>query len=56
MNLRFSAHLLRPNLEILYDKKFKTVGDTKATDIEETLREWTPKGETFRQLAGDPIT
>ncbi len=44
INLRFSAHLLRPNFEILYDKKFKTVGETKATDIEEILKEWTPEG------------
>lgn len=45
LNLRFAAHDLRPNLEILYDKKFKAVGDTKATDIEETLKEWTPECE-----------
>lgn len=45
LNLRFAAHDLRPNLEVLYDKKFKPVGDTKATDIEETLKEWTPEGE-----------
>ena len=44
LNLRFAAHDLRPNLEVLYDRKFKAVGDTKATDIEETLREWTPEG------------
>ena len=43
LNLRFAAHDLRPNLEVLYDKKFKAVGDTKATDIEETLKEWTPE-------------
>lgn len=45
LNLRFAAHDLRPNLEILYDKKFKAVGDTKATDIKKTLKEWTPEGE-----------
>ena len=44
MNLRFAAHDLRPNIEVLYDKRFKAVGDTKATNIEETLREWTPEG------------
>ncbi|KAK3176990.1 hypothetical protein OEA41_008316 [Lepraria neglecta] len=43
INLRFAAHDLRPNIQVLYDKKFKAVGDTKATDIEETLREWTPE-------------
>lgn len=45
LNLRFAAHDLYPNLEVLYDKKFKTVGDTKATDIEGTLKEWVPNGE-----------
>ena len=45
LNLRFAAHDLRPNLEVLYDKKFKAVGDTKAVDIEETLKEWVPVGE-----------
>ncbi|MCJ1223445.1 histone acetyltransferase 1 [Toensbergia leucococca] len=40
INLRFAAHNLRPNLEITYDKKFEAVGDTNATDVEETLREW----------------
>ena len=45
IKLRFAAHDLRPNLEIGYEKKFKPVGDTKATDIEETLKEWTLAGE-----------
>lgn len=45
LNLRFAAHDLHPNLEVLYDKKFKAVGDTKATDIAETLKEWAPEGE-----------
>lgn len=45
LNLRFASHDLRPNLEVLYDKKFKAVGDTKATDIAETLKEWAPEGE-----------
>ncbi|KAL9135195.1 MAG: hypothetical protein Q9175_003615 [Cornicularia normoerica] len=49
LNLRFAAHDLRPNLEILYDKKFKAVGDTKATDIKETLKEWTPE-DTFEKV------
>lgn len=44
LNLRFAAHDLRPNLEVLYDRKFKAVGDTKATNIEETLKDWTPEG------------
>ncbi|KAK0511466.1 hypothetical protein JMJ35_006039 [Cladonia borealis] len=43
VNLRFAAHDLRPNIEVLYDKRFKAVGDTKATNIEETLKEWMPE-------------
>ncbi|CAF9943407.1 MAG: histone acetyltransferase 1 [Alectoria fallacina] len=49
LNLRFAAHDLYPNLEVLYDKKFKTVGDTKATDIEGTLKEWVPN-DTFQKV------
>ena len=44
IRLRFAAHDLQPNLEVSYDKKFKSIGDTKATDIEETLKEWIPAG------------
>ena len=44
LNLRFAAHDLRPNLEISYDKRFKTVGETKATDLQETLQGWLPEG------------
>lgn len=50
INLRFTAHDLRPNLEVLYDKKFKAVGDTKATDIAETLKDWTPEGGQNQKL------
>ena len=50
LNLRFAAHDLRSNLEVLYDKKFKSVEDTKATDIEGTLREWVSKGAIDLQL------
>lgn len=42
INLRFAAHDLQPNVEINYDKKFKTIGETKAADIEDVLREWLP--------------
>ena len=50
VNLRFAAHDLRPNLEISYDKKFKPVGDTRAADIEETLKEWIPAGERSKTV------
>ena len=52
MNLRFAAHDLRPNIEVLYDKRFKAVGDTKATNIDETLKEWTPEGVSKHLLKG----
>ncbi|MCJ1252914.1 histone acetyltransferase 1 [Lignoscripta atroalba] len=42
VNLRFAAHDLLPNVEVSYDKKFKAVGDTQATDVEDVLREWMP--------------
>ncbi len=51
MNLRFAAHDLRPNIEVLYDKRFKAVGDTKATNIEEILKEWTPEGVSKHSFA-----
>ena len=41
---------MRPNIEISYDKKFKAVGDTKATDIHEILKEWTPEGEQLKGI------
>ncbi|KAL9100098.1 MAG: hypothetical protein Q9163_004488 [Psora crenata] len=41
IHLRFAAHNLRPHAEISYDKKFKAVGETKATDIVEALKPWT---------------
>ncbi|KAL8872563.1 MAG: hypothetical protein Q9174_001831 [Haloplaca sp. 1 TL-2023] len=43
INIRFAAHDLLPNVSVSYDKKFKAVEDTKALDIEETLKEWIPE-------------
>ncbi|KAL8684478.1 MAG: hypothetical protein Q9224_006327 [Gallowayella concinna] len=43
INIRFAAHDLLPNVAVKYDKKFKTVHDTEALDIEDTLRAWTPE-------------
>lgn len=48
--VRFASHDLRSNIEISYDKKFKAVGDTKATDIKQTLEEWIPSGESLVTL------
>ncbi|KAL9125748.1 MAG: hypothetical protein Q9217_005095 [Psora testacea] len=50
INLRFAAHDLRPHFEISYDKKFKAVGDTKATDLLETLKPWTTE-ESFQRTS-----
>ncbi|MCJ1283635.1 histone acetyltransferase 1 [Xylographa opegraphella] len=42
IKLRFAAHDLYPNVSISSDAKFKTVGDTKATDIHAILKEHLP--------------
>ncbi|MCJ1319997.1 histone acetyltransferase 1 [Xylographa vitiligo] len=42
VKLRFAAHDLYPHVSISSDAKFKTVGDTKATDILEILKEHLP--------------
>lgn len=42
IHLRLAAHDAYPNIEISYDKKFKTVGETTATDVKEVLKDWVP--------------
>ncbi|KAL2271796.1 hypothetical protein VTJ83DRAFT_1167 [Remersonia thermophila] len=42
INLRYNASDLRPNLTVSYGKKFPTVGETEATDVEGALREFLP--------------
>lgn len=42
IGLRFAAHDLKPNLQISYDSKFKTVGDTSALDLNKTLKDFLP--------------
>lgn len=42
IGLRFAAHDLKPNLQISYQSKFKTVGDTSALDLNNTLEEFLP--------------
>ena len=44
INLRFAEHNLRPHVQISYNKKFKALGDTKATHIEESLRPFVTPG------------
>ena len=38
--MRLAAHDARTNVEISYDRKFKSIGDTKATDVLEILKSW----------------
>ena len=47
INLRFNAHDMRPNLQILYNRKFKAVGETEATDVKATLEDFLPKSTQF---------
>ncbi|KAI9815499.1 MAG: histone acetyltransferase 1 [Pycnora praestabilis] len=42
INLRFAVHDLQSNVETIWDKKFKPVRDTEATDLREILRESLP--------------
>ena len=50
LHFRFTAHDLRPNLEISYDKKFPAVGDTAALDLNQTLKDWVPRGRSQSYL------
>jgi histone acetyltransferase 1 len=45
IQLRYHACDMRPGLQINYDKKFKPVGETSATDIKAVLEEFLPKSE-----------
>ncbi len=45
INIRFAAHDLHSNVQISWDKKFKTIGETKATDIKETLSPYLPESK-----------
>ena len=47
ISLRFNASDMRPHLSTSYSKKFKAIGDTEPTDIEETLKEFLPAGTPF---------
>lgn len=49
IQLQFAGHDLYPNATISYDAKFKTVGETKATDILTILKEYLPPCEISRQ-------
>lgn len=43
ISIRFAAHDLQPNIRITFDKKFKTVGDTRAADLRKILGNWIPQ-------------
>ena len=45
INLRYNACDMRPGLQIMYTKKFKTVGETRPTDLKEVLEPYLPKGK-----------
>ncbi|KAK8173580.1 acyl-CoA N-acyltransferase [Phyllosticta citrichinensis] len=40
LNLNFTAHDLKPSLQIKYDKKWVPIGETKAMDLEAILEEF----------------
>jgi histone acetyltransferase 1 len=52
INLRYNACDMRPGLQIVYTKKFKTVGETSPTDVKEVLEPYLPKSE---QRGGTPL-
>ncbi|KAI6709164.1 hypothetical protein JHW43_008301, partial [Diplocarpon mali] len=61
IHLRYSASDMRPNILVSYDKKFKAVGETKATDVKELLEPYLPKlafdkGSVFDKIIHDPIS
>ncbi|KAI4153493.1 MAG: hypothetical protein L6R39_001560, partial [Caloplaca ligustica] len=43
IDIRFATHNLLPNVSVKNDRKFKTVNDIEALDIEQTLKEWMPE-------------
>lgn len=45
INLRYNACDMRPSLQITYNKKFKTVGETSATDLKAVLENFLPKSK-----------
>lgn len=45
INLRYNACDMRPGMQIMYTKKFKTVGETSPTDLKEILEPYLPKSE-----------
>ena len=44
IHLRYNACDMRPGIQITYDKRFKTIGETAPTDIKAVLEEFLPLG------------
>ncbi|KAL3419297.1 histone acetyl transferase HAT1 [Phlyctema vagabunda] len=43
VNLKYNASDMRPSLQVTYNKKFKTIGETEPTDVKAVLEEYLPK-------------
>ena len=54
INLVYNSTDMRPNLNISYSKKFKTVGETEATDVNTILHEYLPEGSPALPLSHPP--
>ena len=58
IDVNFAAHDLRPSVTVSYTEKFPPVGDTFATDINQTLKEWLPAeafaGKAIQHDSKDP--
>lgn len=44
LNLNFRANDLKPSLDIKYAEKWKPIGETKAMNLEEMLKDFLPEG------------
>jgi histone acetyltransferase 1 len=44
INLRYNATDMRPHLSKTFSKKFRPIGETEPTDVEELLRPFLPAG------------
>lgn len=45
IHLRYNCCDMRPSVQILYNRKFKTVGETSAMDLKAVLEKFVPKSE-----------
>jgi histone acetyltransferase 1 len=45
VNLRYNACDMRPGVQIVYTKRFKTIGETSPTDLRSVLEPYLPKSE-----------